>query len=39
LTDLLTKPAGNIRYLYVFESEINLLVRVSSNPVGAELLL
>jgi len=39
LTDLLTKPAGNIRYLYVFESKINLLVRVASNPVGAELLL
>lgn len=39
LTDLLTKPAGNIRYLYVFESKINLMVRVASNPVGAELLL
>jgi len=39
LTDLLTKPAGNIRYLYVFESKINLLVRVASNPIGAELLL
>jgi len=39
LTDLLTKPAGNIRYLYVFESKINLLVRVASNPVGADLLL
>ena len=39
LTELLTKPGGNIRCLYVYESKINLLIRVACNPVGAELLL
>jgi len=39
LVELLTKSTGNIRYLYVFESKINMLVRVACNPVGAELLL
>ena len=39
LIDLLTKPSGNIRSMYVYESKINLLIRVACNPVGAELLL
>ena len=39
LTELLTKPSGNIRSMYVYESKINLLIRVACNPVGAEMLL
>ena len=39
LIDLLTKPTGNIRCMYVYESKINLLTRVACNPIGAELLL
>ena len=39
LIELLTKPSGNIRCLYVYESKINFLTRVACNPAGAELLL
>ena len=39
LTSLLTKASGNIRYLYVYEAKVNILIRVGCNPVGAELLL
>jgi len=39
LADLLTKPGGNVRYLYVFEAKLGLLVRMAAQPAGAELLL
>ena len=39
ITELLTKPGGNVRYLYVFEAKLGLLVRCASHPCGAELLL
>ena len=39
LVELLTKPGSNIRSMYVYESKINLMIRVACNPVGAELLL
>lgn len=39
LIDLLTKPTGNIRSMYVYDIKINLLTRVTFNPIGAELLL
>ena len=39
LTELLTKPGGNVRFLYVLEAKLGLLVRMASHPVGAELLL
>ena len=39
LTELLTKPGGNVRFLYVLEAKLGLLVRTASHPVGAELLL
>ena len=39
LGELLTKPGGNVRYLYVFEAKLGLLVRAASHPAGAELLL
>ena len=39
LTSLLTKSPGNIRYLYVYEAKVNILIRIGCHPVGAELLL
>ena len=39
LGELLTKPGGNVRYLYVFEAKLGLLVRAAFYPAGAELLL
>ena len=39
LIELMTRPSGNIRSLYVYESKINFLTRVGCNPAGAELLL
>ena len=39
LAELLTKPGGNVRYLYVFEAKLGLLVSTASHPAGAELLL
>jgi len=31
LAELLTKPGGNVRYLYVFEAKLGLLVRTASH--------
>ena len=33
LTELLTKPGGNVRFLYVLEAKLGLLVRMASHPV------
>ena len=39
LINLLTKPNGNIRAMYVYEAKVGLLARLATNHLGAELLL
>jgi len=39
LISLLTKPAGNVRDMYVYESKVGLLSRVATSHMGAEILL